>query len=600
MTGGGRTDRRRDRDEAHGSARDAARDEARDGADEAGAGDKAGAEGALRRRKVPRAASVAGIAAAVTALALGLTLLATSPHPVDETARPAPPTGAESPAPGQVFAKPAGWEPLRPAFHLTPEQHWINDPQRPVYADGQWHLYYLYNADYPHGNGTEWYHATSDDMLSWRNRGVAIEKYRNGLGDILTGSAVVDEHDTAGFGAGAIVALTTQQSDGVQRQSLFFSTDGGETFSGYEGNPVMDNPGVTDWRDPKVVWDDANDQWVMVLAEGRRLGFYTSTNLREWTYASDFVRDDHGLLECPDLFEMVDPVSGRRTWVLGASADAASQGGTTGFAYWTGSWDGTGFTADEVEPQWLDGGADFYAAVTWDDPRESDSARLERRYALGWINNWAYATDLPGGKWQGGSLSTTRELTLREVDGRLTLLSRPASALAHREGDTVAAGDTPTTLEPGSTVALPVQPSTGSYRLRVEIAAPEGGEVRLRLGDDAAGAVTVGYDADRGQIFLDRREDAAAEAMPEPYRAVRTADTTARGTVVLDVLVDYSSVEVFTGDGSASLTSAAFVRPGATITAESVGAAATLDRIELGALAVWDPNTPDGRPGPRS
>ncbi|MFV3037786.1 levanase, partial [Klebsiella pneumoniae] len=80
-------------------------------------------------------------------------------------------------------------------------------------------------------------------------------------------------------------------------------------------------------------------------------------------------RGGYGLLECPDLFEMVDPVSGRRTWVLAASADAARTGGTTGLAYWTGAWDGERFTADADEPQWLDGGADFYAAVTWDDPR---------------------------------------------------------------------------------------------------------------------------------------------------------------------------------------------------------------------------------------
>lgn len=545
----------------------------------------------LRRWRVQLVLAAAVVIAAVAVA----TVVAVQPRDDAQPPTPTPTPSASEP----VFAKPDGWEPFRPAFHLTPERHWINDPQRPVFADGQWHLYYLYNADYPHGNGTEWYHATSDDMLSWQNQGVAIEKYRNGLGDILTGSAVVDEHDTAGFGAGAMVALTTQQDDGVQRQSLFFSTDGGATFSGYEGNPVMENPGVTDWRDPKVVWDAAGEQWVMVLAEGRRLGFYASTNLREWTYTSDFVRDDYGLLECPDLFEMVDPLTGRRTWVLGASADASATGGTTGFAYWTGAWDGTAFDADEDAPQWLDGGADFYAAVTWDDPRDGDAGRLERRYALGWINNWGYATDLPGGSWQGGSLSTTRELTLREIDGRLTLLSQPLRALEDREGETqTVAGSSD--LAPGETVELPVQPTTGSYRLRAEVSAPDGGEVRLRLGDGATGAVTVGYDADRGVIFLDRRTDAAAAAMPERYREVRTASTTDRGTIQLDILVDYSSVEVFTADGSASLTSAAFPDPAGRITVESVGAATTLRDVSVTPFAVWDPNTPDGSPRPTS
>jgi sucrose-6-phosphate hydrolase SacC (GH32 family) len=36
----------------------------------------------------------------------------------------------------------------------------------------------------------------------------------------------------------------------------------------------------------------------------------------------------------------------RRTWVLAASANGAEEGRSTGLAYWTGNWDGKGFTAD--------------------------------------------------------------------------------------------------------------------------------------------------------------------------------------------------------------------------------------------------------------
>lgn len=520
------------------------------------------------------------LVAALIAVVLVIVLLPRGEEPTPEPSPSATP---------DAYATPEGWEEFRPTFHLTPDQHWINDPQRPVFVDGEWCLYYLYNADYPEGNGTEWHLATSTDMVTWKNRGVAIEKYRNGLGDILTGSAVIDERNTAGFGAGAIVALTTQQDDGVQRQSLFTSTDGGVTFQNYEGNPVMENPGATDWRDPKVVWDDARERWVMVLAEGERLGFYTSENLREWTYASDFVRTDYGLLECPDLFEMVDPTSGRRTWVLGVSADASATGGTTGFAYWTGAWDGERFSADADEPQWLDGGADFYAAVTWDDPRDGDGGRLERRYALGWINNWAYARDLPGGSWQGGSLSTTREIVLREIEGRLTLLSQPVAALGAKEGPGATA---PTlALATGQIVDLPAQPRSGAYRLRAQIDAPDGGEVRLRLGS-AEAEVTVGYDADAGVLFLDRRQDAVADAMPETYREIRTAPVDADGSVSLDILVDASSVEVFTGDGRASLTSAAYIDARAGVTAEAVGAAIGIRNLSVTPLAVNDPNAP--------
>ncbi len=255
----------------------------------------------------------------------------------------------------------------------------MNDPQKPILIDGVWHYYYLYNADHPDGNGTAWYHSTSTDLVHWQDQGVAIEKYTNGLGDIWTGTAVVDHDGTAGFGEGAVIALVTQQTDGVQRQSLFFSTDGGYTFESYDGNPVMDNPGVADWRDPRVIWDDAAGHWVMALAEHDRIGFYTSPNLRDWTYTSDFVTTGLGVLECPDLFPMAvdgDPDDVR--WVLVAGANGAAEGMTTGTVYWIGDWDGERFTADGTGHQWLDRGADYYAAVTWDDPSLPDDRAPER------------------------------------------------------------------------------------------------------------------------------------------------------------------------------------------------------------------------------
>ncbi|WP_336642358.1 glycoside hydrolase family 32 protein [Microbacterium sp. MMO-56] len=543
---------------------------------------------AATTRPVRRRALVV-LLAGIATVAVGVLVFTLSLPPQSAPEPTAPPTAAPAPE-ARTFERPASWEQYRPSYHVTPPAHWMNDPQRPIYVDGTWHLYYLYNADYPDGNGTEWYHATSDDLVHWHNEGVAIEKYRNGLGDILTGSAVVDEEGTAGFGRGAVVALVTQQDDGVQRQSLFGSTDGGYTFQPYAGNPVMQNPGVVDWRDPKIIRDEASGRWVMALAEGSRLGFYTSADLISWTYTSDFVSDALGLLECPDLFEMVDPATGRRTWILAASADGRAEGRTTGLAYWTGSWDGVRFTADDPAPQWLDDGADFYAAVTWEDPTRPGASRLTERSALGWINNWAYARDLPTRDWQGGTLSVTRSISLTEVDGRLRLRSRPVDALRALEGDAVVASAHD--IAPGAIAPLAVQPSSPAYRMRVSFARPDTGELRLRLGDDGAHAVTVGYDADRGAAFI-VRDDTVAATFPAVYRAVQTdpaadADRAGRRAtqeiVTMDVLVDASSVEVFLNDGS-SLTSAMYPVDTATVTAETVGAPFRIEDLSLAPMA---------------
>ncbi|WP_448808112.1 GH32 C-terminal domain-containing protein [Agromyces bauzanensis] len=540
--------------------------------------------GALRARpgrwRRPVAWAIA-VAAGVATLIAGV-LIATGEGGTPESG---PPMHAAEPD----FTRPADWSTYRPAMHLTPDERWMNDPQRPFWLDGRWHYYYLYNADYPDGNGTEWYHATSTDLVHWREEGVAIAKYDNGLGDIETGSAVIDTENTAGFGAGAVIAIMTQQHEGVQRQSMFVSTDGGYRFESYDGNPVMDNPGETHWRDPKIVWDDERGEWLMALAEGHKIGFYTSPDLKAWSYRSGFERDDLGILECPDLFRMsLDGDPSNTRWVLAAGVNGGEYGMTTGTAYWTGDWNGTTFAADDAEPQWLDRGADFYATVTWDDPRRSESDRLSSRYAIGWLNNWAYAGDLPTEDWQGGVDSVVRELVLTDRDGRPTLISTPVGELASLEGD----AETARALEVTDAAATPLpQPSSDAYRLRVDLRTDgeqAAREVRFRIKQGDGAYATVGVDFASGQAFVARDTDTAAAALPPVYREVRTAPAPPRdGVVTLDLIVDASSVEVFVNDGEQVLSSLVFGAPGANgLSVESVGGTTVIDSLRLAPLTV--------------
>lgn len=505
------------------------------------------------------------VAAALAVLAVAVSLvLAGNLRQGDGPAGPAQGTaeaGARATTPSTADAPSPDGPGYRPAYHLTPDGRWMNDPQRPFFLDGVWHYYYLYNADYPEGNGTEWFHATSTDLVHWKNEGVAIPKFRNGLGDVETGSAVVDAEGTAGFGKGAVIAVLTQQHDGVQRQSLFYSTDNGYSFQSYGQNPVMENPGARDWRDPRIVRDEANNQWLMLLAEEHKIGFYTSRDLKQWSYVSGFQQDGLGTLECPDFFQMdVDGDPAKRTWVLAASANGSAEGRTTGLAYWTGSFDGKAFTPDGGH-QWLDGGADFYAAVTWDDPRLSDGQRKASRHAIGWMNNWAYARQLPTEGWFGAA-SLVRDIRLASDGGRPALKSTPTPALQSLEGES--------SKVPGGGLsggrALPV-PDNGAFKADVELEKPADGtgEARLLLQSGGTTYATVGYDFRSGRAFVLRDGDAAATGAAlggEPkvdgaYRQARSVDVQPGGdTVRLTVYVDRSSVEVFV-DGH-TLTSLVF------------------------------------------
>jgi hypothetical protein len=134
----------------------------------------------------------------------------------------------------------------RAAYHFTVPDQWKNDPQRPVWIDGEYHYYYLYNADYFTGAvGTAWRLATTEDLVSFTDRGVAAPKNTTSNGDLWSGSAVVDTGNTAGFGAGAVVVIVTMSPGGgtdSQAQFLYYSTDGGLTFTNHGTAPSCPTP----------------------------------------------------------------------------------------------------------------------------------------------------------------------------------------------------------------------------------------------------------------------------------------------------------------------------------------------------------------------
>ncbi|MBD5381816.1 GH32 C-terminal domain-containing protein [Clavibacter sepedonicus] len=483
-------------------------------------------------------------------------------------------TGADR---GPVTPPPPAPRAADGGIHIRPSGEFMNDPQRPFLLDGVWHAYALVNADHPGGNGSSWRHYTSADMVTWHDEGVAIDKYDTPLGDAETGSVVVDTANTSGLGAGTVIAILTQQSDGVQRQSLYYSTDGGYRFAPYARNPVMDNPGGPDFRDPKVVWDGAHGRWSMALAEGRRIGFYTSPDLIHWTYRSDFARDDLGTMETPDVFPIASADEPDRVrWVLGVGANGAAQGRGTGYAYWVGDFDGERFTTDDDTPRWLDQGADLYAAVTWADP--ADGTAPTRRYAMGWTSSWDYADRLPlrdGGA--GGGQSLVRELRLVPDGDGWALRSTPLDALAGREGDARPIPD----ARVDSDAPLADAPD-GPSRLRLTLTpdpADPARETRVRLASPEGGTVTVGFDAARRQAFVVRDDDPDG-LMPDAYDRVSTAplpDAAAGDPVTLDLVLDDRTLEAFVDGDAAVLTSATVgTLAGAGLSVEAVDGATRL------------------------
>ncbi|MBK6500666.1 MAG: glycoside hydrolase family 32 protein [Saprospiraceae bacterium] len=147
-------------------------------------------------------------------------------------------------------------EAFRPMYHFTPDSMWMNDPNGMLYYNGEYHLFYQYFPDSTVWGPMHWGHAVSKDMVTWDDLPIAL--YPDSLGLIFSGSAVIDWKKRLDF----------------QTQSIAYSNDNGRTWTKYEQNPVIKNPGIKDFRDPKVIWHEATQKWVLVLAAKDRVKFY--------------------------------------------------------------------------------------------------------------------------------------------------------------------------------------------------------------------------------------------------------------------------------------------------------------------------------------
>ncbi|WP_086800917.1 GH32 C-terminal domain-containing protein [Streptomyces caniscabiei] len=245
-------------------------------------------------------------------------------------------------------------ETYRPQFHFTPEKNWMNDPNGLVYYKGEYHLFYQYN---PSGNSwgdMSWGHAVSPDLVHWRELPLALSHDDEEM--VFSGSAVVDENNTTGFGTKKnppMVAIYTShnKTTGTQAQSLAYSTDRGRTWTKYQGNPVIDI-GSRDFRDPKVQWYAPTKSWLMTvsLSAEHKVRFYSSKNLKDWTQLSEFgpAGATGGVWECPDLFPLaVDGDTNNIKWVLVVNINPGGIAGGSAAQYFIGDFDGTKFTADD-------------------------------------------------------------------------------------------------------------------------------------------------------------------------------------------------------------------------------------------------------------
>jgi sucrose-6-phosphate hydrolase SacC (GH32 family) len=406
-------------------------------------------------------------------------------------------------------------EAYRPQFHFTPKTNWTNDPNGLIHYKGEFHLFFQHNPSGIDWGNMTWGHAVSTDLVHWKQLPHAI--HPDELGTIFSGSGVVDWNNTGGFQTSdeaVLVNFYTSAGSHAPKevpftQSIAYSNDRGRNWTKYEGNPVIGHI-VGSNRDPKVIWHEPTQKWVMALyLDQNDYVLFGSTNLKEWTRLSDLQIPD---TECPDIFELpVDGDPDNTKWVFWGAAGK----------YYVGNFDGTTFTP-EGDAQRSDYGANFYAAQTWSDVPEFDGRRIQ----IAWMSG-SNPPDMPFNQ----QMSFPCKLTLRTTAEGIRLHREPVAEIENIHAYTHAWSDL--SLKPDED---PLAGLTGElFDIRAEIA----------LNDAAA----VGFKI-RGQ---DIRYDVASQQLTFLERSGPLAPQD--GKICLQILVDRISIEAFGNDGELSMTS---------------------------------------------
>ncbi len=334
----------------------------------------------------------------------------------------------------------------RPAIHFTADTGWTNDPNGLIYADGVYHFYFQYNPFNTAWNNMSWGHATSTDLLHWKQEDSVM--FPDESGTMYSGCALDNAGGLLGLPEDAILFFYTAaggindwSGDVEFTQKIAYSLDGGRTLV-KKKEPCL--PTIyKENRDPKVYWHGESGAYVMVLwLKGNDYAVFRSADLERWEQTDAFTLED--AWECPDLFRLTSE-EGESCWFFW-TAD--------GF-YYPGDFDGYRFKmTGERHHAYL--GSLPYAAQTYVGTKDRVISvpwlRMENDGRL-FTSTYGIPVELSFARTEDGAVlvqKPVRELmehavrldaeALRGNDNRITYGSRAQSGKAAEESAAQGAG----------------------------------------------------------------------------------------------------------------------------------------------------------------
>ena len=219
------------------------------------------------------------------------------------------------PANDYLQGKPVGKNEFRPAYHLSPEFGWCNDPHGIAFFHGLYHVFFQYNPYSTKAENIFWGHATTSDFVHFSKTCCALAPdmpYDNS--GCWSGSSIV---------IGDVLYLVytgfSLHEDGKYYQTINVAySEDGVNFSKYPQNPIIDTKNIPscasvfDFRDPCVFAKDGKfyiivgskspeeKEAMLLLYEGKDIFHFSF--LKKLVSSSKFGT----MFECPNLVSFED------------------------------------------------------------------------------------------------------------------------------------------------------------------------------------------------------------------------------------------------------------------------------------------------------
>jgi sucrose-6-phosphate hydrolase SacC (GH32 family) len=257
-------------------------------------------------------------------------------------------------------------------------------------------------------------------------------------------------------------------------------------------------------RDPKAIWYEKTQEWIIILEFDETFGFFTSKDLKKWKQQS--ILEDGAFHDCPEMFELpVDGDESNKMWVI--------HDGTGN--YFCGDFDGKKYTP-ESELIKRNHGNCFYAGQAFTDA--PDGRCIEVAWGL------MEFEAIPGMPFNQ-QITFPTELTLRTTEEGPRLFTNPVKEIKLIQGKELTW--TNEQLKPRQNLLSNLKGEL--YDIEAEFEVGDATEFGFIIR-----GVPVVYSVKENKLFS---EDLKAVLEPQD------------GKIKLRLLIDRLSIEVFANDG---------------------------------------------------